>query len=74
MGREASHNPYHGVVIRGGLTRNIGRRFPEVVDEIGTAFDDVLALKGGGMSAIFHCASQLTDGLQNGNPSLLCRP
>ncbi|KAF7345575.1 hypothetical protein MVEN_01576200 [Mycena venus] len=42
---EVVMNPYHGVAIRASLTRNLGRRFPEVRDEIVHAFDDVLALE-----------------------------
>jgi len=40
------HNPYHVLAIRGSLTRNLSRCFPEVRDEIVNAFDDVLALEG----------------------------
>ncbi|KAJ7501718.1 cytochrome P450 [Mycena galericulata] len=45
MGPELTTNPYHVLAIRGSLTRNLGRCFPEVRDEMISAFDDVLALK-----------------------------
>jgi hypothetical protein len=48
LGKEQVHNTYHILSIRGGLTRSLGRCFPEVRDEIEHAFDDVLALKGNG--------------------------
>ncbi|KAJ7445901.1 cytochrome P450 [Mycena latifolia] len=44
MGQEITTNPYHAAAIRGSLTRNLARCFPEVRDEIVHAFDDVLAL------------------------------
>ncbi|KAF7360043.1 hypothetical protein MVEN_00732100 [Mycena venus] len=46
MGPEITKNPYHAVAIRGSLTRNLGRCFPQVRDEIFHAFDDVLGLDG----------------------------
>ncbi|KAJ7906083.1 cytochrome P450 [Mycena leptocephala] len=46
MGPGLTTNPYHVLAIRGSLTRNLGRCFPEVRDEIVHAFDDVLALEG----------------------------
>ncbi|KAJ7137551.1 cytochrome P450 [Mycena crocata] len=39
-------NPYHDNVVRSTLTRNLGRCFPDVHDEIVCAFDDVLPLDG----------------------------
>ncbi|KAJ7511671.1 cytochrome P450 [Mycena galericulata] len=47
MGPNLTINPYHVLAIRGSLTRNlrVGRCFPEVRDEMISAFDDVLALK-----------------------------
>ncbi|KAJ7124671.1 cytochrome P450 [Mycena crocata] len=45
MGPEVTRNPYHVSAIRGSLTRNLGRCFPEVRDEIVHAFDHVLALE-----------------------------
>jgi hypothetical protein len=65
MGPDLSTNTYHVLAIRGGLTRNLGRCFPEVRDEIVHAFDDVLALEGKGVScktspyyAIFYAISE----------------
>ncbi|KAJ7449346.1 cytochrome P450 [Mycena galericulata] len=37
-------NPYHVLVILGGVTRNLGRCFPEVRDEIVCSFKDVVVL------------------------------
>jgi len=45
MGAEIKHNPYHHHTVQTTLTRNLGRCFPQVRDEIVCAFDDVLALK-----------------------------
>ncbi|KAJ7503871.1 cytochrome P450 [Mycena galericulata] len=45
IGPQMTTNPYHAPVIRGGLTRNLGRCFPQVRDEIVHAFDDVLSLE-----------------------------
>ncbi|KAJ6567533.1 cytochrome P450 [Mycena sp. CBHHK59/15] len=44
MGCSVIENPYHAHTVRTSLTRNLGRCFPEVRDEIICAFDDVLAL------------------------------
>jgi hypothetical protein len=41
---------YDREVIRGGLTRNLGRCFPQVRDEMVHAFDYVLALPENGLS------------------------
>ncbi|KAF8549787.1 cytochrome P450, partial [Imleria badia] len=46
MGPEVHHNSYHIPIVRSQLTRNIGALYPEIRDEIITAFDDVLDLKG----------------------------
>ncbi|KAJ6500258.1 cytochrome P450 [Mycena vulgaris] len=45
MGPEITKNHYHGLAVRGSLTRNLARCFPEVRHEIVHAFDDVLALE-----------------------------
>ncbi|KAJ6623269.1 cytochrome P450 [Mycena sp. CBHHK59/15] len=45
IGAEITDNPYHAVAVRGSMTRNLGRCFPQVRDEIVHAFDDVLALE-----------------------------
>jgi len=44
QGPELGENPYHIPVILGGVTRNLGRCFPEVRDEIVCAFKDVVVL------------------------------
>ncbi|KAJ7473570.1 cytochrome P450 [Mycena latifolia] len=46
MGPEIARNPYSTEAVRRNLTRNLGRCFPDVRDEIVHAFDDVLALDG----------------------------
>ncbi|KAJ7254606.1 cytochrome P450 [Mycena rebaudengoi] len=46
MGPEVSTNPYHSETVRTNLTRNLGRCFPDVRDEIVNAFDDIFALDG----------------------------
>ncbi|KAJ7441718.1 cytochrome P450 [Mycena latifolia] len=46
MGPEITRNPYHVFAIRGSLTRNLARCFPQVRDEIVHAFDDILSLEG----------------------------
>ena len=48
MGDELHDIPYHIVVVRSQLTRNIGRMYPEIRDEVVTAFDQVLDLRGYG--------------------------
>ncbi|KAJ6542513.1 cytochrome P450 [Mycena vulgaris] len=46
MGPQILNTPYHGPVLRGGLTRNLGRCFPQMRDEIVHAFEDVAFLDG----------------------------
>ncbi|KAJ7215153.1 cytochrome P450 [Mycena rebaudengoi] len=47
MGPDISDHPeWHINVIRSTLTRNLGRCFPEVRDELCTAFEDILSLEG----------------------------
>ncbi|KAJ7149211.1 cytochrome P450 [Mycena crocata] len=46
MGGAIAENPYHQTTIRTSLTRNLGRCFPDIRDEIFCAFDDVLKLEG----------------------------
>lgn len=40
--------PHNATVVRVGLTRNLGRCFPQVLDEIMHAFNSVLALEDKG--------------------------
>ncbi|KAG6872887.1 hypothetical protein C0995_005592 [Termitomyces sp. Mi166 len=42
MGPEAFHNHYHVEVIRSPLTRNLVARFPDVQDEIKSAFEEYI--------------------------------
>ncbi|KAJ7683435.1 cytochrome P450 [Mycena rosella] len=44
MGPEVIRNPYDIAAVRTSLTRNLGRCFPEVRDEIVCSFDEVLSL------------------------------
>ncbi|KAJ6451927.1 cytochrome P450 [Mycena sanguinolenta] len=44
LGPEINANPYHIPVILGSVTRNLGRCFPEVRDEIVCSFKDVVVL------------------------------
>ena len=55
MGPEILHNPYHVPIVRLRLTRNIEALFPEMIDEIVTAFDDVLDLRGNGELISLSC-------------------
>ena len=48
MGPEVHHNPYHVPIVRVQLTRNVGVLCPEIIDEVSTAFHEVLALRGNG--------------------------
>ncbi|KAK7061206.1 cytochrome P450 [Favolaschia claudopus] len=45
IGHKMTSYPHNATVVRAGLTRNLGRCFPQVMDEIIHAFDDVLALE-----------------------------
>ena len=47
MGPEIVDNPYHVPIVRTQLTQNIEVLFPEIIDEISTAFHDVLNLGPG---------------------------
>ncbi|KAJ6578740.1 cytochrome P450 [Mycena vulgaris] len=77
MGHQLLTNPYHQLTVRTSLTRNLGRRFPEVKDEIECAFDEVLALQGADwkvvsvLPAIMKIVSRTSNRLFVGAP--LCR-
>ncbi|KAI6152482.1 cytochrome P450 [Pisolithus tinctorius] len=45
IGREISSNPYHSSVARIHLSRNIGLYYPDIKDELHTAFEELLDLK-----------------------------
>jgi hypothetical protein len=53
MGHEVHDFPYQIAVIRSQLTRNIGKMYPEIRDEVVTAFDEVLDLRGYGEVSFF---------------------
>ncbi|KAF8844225.1 cytochrome P450 [Paxillus ammoniavirescens] len=46
LGHDVHHNPYHVATIRSQLTRNLGILFPDIRDEIVTAFEESLDLQG----------------------------
>ncbi|KIJ13839.1 hypothetical protein PAXINDRAFT_80343 [Paxillus involutus ATCC 200175] len=48
LGQDAHHNPYHIVIIGSQLTRNLGILYPDIIDEIVTAFEEILGLQGNG--------------------------
>jgi hypothetical protein len=54
LGDEVHDIPYHAAVIRSQLTRNIGKVYPEIRDEVVTSFDEVLDLRGNGEKSFFH--------------------
>ncbi|CAK5266785.1 unnamed protein product [Mycena citricolor] len=45
MGADLLNNAYHALAVRTSLTRNLGKVFPEVRDEIECAIDEVFALQ-----------------------------
>ncbi|EGO05415.1 hypothetical protein SERLA73DRAFT_83088 [Serpula lacrymans var. lacrymans S7.3] len=46
LGPEIIHNPYHTPIILHQLTRSIAAKFPDMLDEIQTSFDDNIQLNG----------------------------
>ncbi|KAF9225200.1 cytochrome P450 [Gyrodon lividus] len=46
MGQQIDANPYHVRIIRSQLTRNLGILSPDIRDEIVTAFEEILDLRG----------------------------
>ena len=48
MSPRIHQNPYHVPVTRTQLTRNVGMLYSELRNEITTAFDDIIDLKGNG--------------------------
>ncbi|KAJ7617183.1 cytochrome P450, partial [Roridomyces roridus] len=53
MGPDFLENPYHVKCIRNGLTRNLARTYPDLLDEIVVSLNDVLELQGNEWKA-FH--------------------
>ncbi|KIK77776.1 hypothetical protein PAXRUDRAFT_834874 [Paxillus rubicundulus Ve08.2h10] len=45
-GRDIFYNPYHIAIVRSQLTRNLGILYPDIRDEIFTAFEETLDLRG----------------------------
>jgi hypothetical protein len=50
MGEGMVTDPYHIPVVRGAMTRNLASILPDVKEEIMVAFDDVIPVRGLGMS------------------------
>ncbi|KZO94405.1 cytochrome P450 [Calocera viscosa TUFC12733] len=48
LGEGVALNPWHNAVVRKQMTQNLGAKFPEVYDEILTAFEDELQLPASG--------------------------
>ncbi|KAF8833162.1 cytochrome P450 [Paxillus ammoniavirescens] len=46
LGHDVYHNPYHVPIIRSQLTRNVGILYPDIRDEMVTAFEEILDLRG----------------------------
>lgn len=61
VGREVFHNPYHAAVVRLQLTRNLGPLYSEMRDEVVTAFDQVLDLRGNGEQQVTTALVHITD-------------
>lgn len=76
MGPGVHHNPYHVSILRSQLTRNIGTLYPEIRNEIVTALDDVLDLRGNGEPAVMlvHILTHECLNTQNGSVSLRSAP
>lgn len=51
LGYKDLDNLYHFTVVRAALTKNLDVRFSEMHNELVTAFEDALALKGHGKSS-----------------------
>ncbi|KAJ7081018.1 cytochrome P450 [Mycena epipterygia] len=59
MGVDLRIHPTHVGVIRSAMTRNLGRRFADVRDEIISAFEDALSLKGTNWKSIVAYPSMM---------------
>ena len=57
MSPRTHQNSYHGKVARTQLTRNVGTLYPELRNEITTAFDDIIDPKGNGEPVPFRVLS-----------------
>lgn len=57
IGQAITSNPYHISVVRRHLTRNISRYYPEIVDELFTALNEILDVKDNEWMSIPAAAS-----------------
>ena len=59
LGHEIHHNPYHIPLIRHQMARNVEALYPNIRNEMITAFDHILDLSGDGehFSLIYDCHS-----------------
>jgi hypothetical protein len=48
IGHEQHYDPYHIVVVRNPMTRNIGVCFPDIRNEVVAAFEDLVPATTGG--------------------------
>jgi hypothetical protein len=64
LGLGVNSDFYHINVIRTTLTRNIGTKFPDVLDEISTAFSELIPAKDGEYDVKFFVASPLISALR----------
>lgn len=48
LGRAIAHNPYHVAIVRAQLTRNIAAIFPNIREELSSAFSDTIPTHGKG--------------------------
>jgi hypothetical protein len=55
MGRELQDNPFHVATVRSPLTRNLAIRFPDVQDEIASAFNDFIPPTEGSCLSLGPC-------------------
>ena len=69
LGLRANPDFYHINVIRTTLTRNIGIKFPDILDEISTAFNEHIPASGGEYDAWFFCCFFAYFCTQNGSRS-----
>ncbi|KAJ7140569.1 cytochrome P450 [Mycena crocata] len=77
FGPEIRKNPYHLPAVLSSMTRNLGRRFPDIHDEIVSAFQDVMPVEGTDwklvsvVSPVTEIVARITSRLFVGLP--LCR-
>ena len=59
LGSDVLHYRFLVPIVKAQLTRNIGALYSEIRDEISTAFDDVLDLRGNGEHLTLICVYHL---------------